>query len=290
MRPTEGPTLSREEFFRLAEIIEGFCGIQVPELLRPRLARLLAPRLEALNLRSPADYRRYVLGDPGRESELYRLAEAVANNETYFFREEHQLRAFSEEILPELAARRRRGPKLAVWSAGCSTGEEPYTIAILLLESGLLTPDRMVVFGTDISARALAKARRAVYGPSSFRTEWARDPAILERYFQDTDRGLAVRPQVRRLVRLAQGNLLDPASYGLLPSLDVIFCRNVLIYFPDAARTRVLSALYEKLRPGGYLLLGHAETLLSQMALFECVVLESAMVYRKPPLRRGEEA
>jgi chemotaxis protein methyltransferase CheR len=213
-----------------------------------------------------------------RRAELEELIERVTTNETYFFREQYQLDAFRFEILPELLDRQPRGRRLSIWSAGCSSGEEAYTIAMLILETGKFGGWDIRVFGSDISKRVLAAARKGVYGRASFRST---DPHLQRRWFREVDGKHQVRDEVRQLVSFGQINLVEDASV-LLGDVDVIFCRNVLIYFDQASRRRVIDTLYRKLNKGGYLLLGHSESLINLTTAFELVHLKNDMVYRKP--------
>src|SRR5206468_2063397 len=148
--------------------------------------------------------------------------------------------------------------RLTVWSAGCATGEEVYTIAMLLIESGQFVGWDLHVIGSDISRRVLQTAKEGVYGPSSFR---AADAALVKRYFVEAGGKRRVRDNVRDLVSFRHSNLVDPDSTAELGTVDVVFCRNVLIYFAPAARQRLIDALHRQLAPGGYLLLGHSESL-----------------------------
>jgi chemotaxis protein methyltransferase CheR len=274
--------MSAGEFRLLREIVREHCGLSVREDMQYLLERRLAPRLEVHGLSGYGEYHRLLSRGAGRRDELETAAELLATNETYFCREPGQLRAFSEEIVPLLARERARERRLRVWSAGCSTGEEPYTIAILLLRSGLLDGWDVEVLGIDLSRRALAAARAGVYGPSAFR---APESEQLRPWFQPRDGRRAVRAEVGRMVRFAQANLVDPAAVESLPAADVVFCRNVLIYFDLAVRRRVLASIRRRLRPGGYLLLGHSESLVQVAADFELVHLRHDLVYRRP----GEE-
>jgi chemotaxis protein methyltransferase CheR len=207
--------------------------------------------------------------------------EVLTTNETYFYREPHQLRAFSEEILPLLAAEKGAQRRLRIWSAGCSTGEEVYTVAILLARCGLFEGWDVDVFGSDIARRVLSVARAGAYGERAFRTPEAE---TIRPFFRVEGGKWHVRPEVRRMASFGYLNLLDEGTSTLVAGADVIFCRNVMIYFDLAARRRVLRMFLDKLRPGGYLLLGHSESLLNVTADFELVHLRNDLVYRKPPL------
>lgn len=273
--------LPREVFRLLRDIIYEHCGILFEDDAGFLLARRLAPRIEMLSLTDFTDYLRFLrtAGPDARRAELEEIVERVTTNETYFFREAYQLDAFRTEILPRLREVNPRGRRLTVWSAGCSTGEEAYTIAIQILETGLFNDWDVRVFGSDISRKVLTVARKAVYGRNSFR---ASEPRLQRRYFRELDGKHQVRDEVRSLVSFGQINLIDESPAMLISEVDVVFCRNVLIYFDQASRRRVIDTLYRKLAKGGYLLLGHSESLLNLTTAFELVHLKNDMVYRKP--------
>jgi chemotaxis protein methyltransferase CheR len=205
----------------------------------------------------------------------------ITTNETYFFRESFQLKAFTDEIIPEIveAKKKKCDRSLRIWSAGCSTGEEPYSIAMLLIESGLVKGWRVEIIGTDISHRVLQQARKGVYGKSSFR---ATDAAYVESYFEEQDGGYRISDTVREFVTISQLNLFDHNRLALLGRMDVIFCRNVIIYFDQTAKQKVVEAFCQSLYPGGFLLLGHSESLMNISTLFSLRHLKNDMVYQKP--------
>jgi chemotaxis protein methyltransferase CheR len=272
--------MSLEEFRLIRDLINDYCGIYFGDDLKFVVHRRLAPRLPALGLEGFGEYYRFLRYDPGRRAEHEEIVERVTTNETYFFREAYQLDAFRDEILPEIAARRRPGgQRLAVWSAGCATGEEAYTIAMLVLESGLFAPSQVHIFGNDISRRVLQVARKGIYGRSSFRQT---DERYLRRYFREAAAGYQVRDEVRAMVSFGQINLVDHDGLALLPEVDVVFCRNVLIYFDTDSRKRAIGTFHSKLGKGGYLLLGHSESLMNLSTAFELCHLRNDLVYRKP--------
>ena len=272
--------MSTEEFRLIRDLINEYCGIFFADDVKFVVHRRLAPRLHALGLRSFSEYYRHLRYDPGRRAEYEEIVERITTNETYFFREAYQLDAFRDEILPEVAARRRAGGKrLTVWSAGCASGEEAYTVAILVLESGLFEPHQVHIFGNDISRRVLQVARKGIYGRASFRQT---DDRYLRRYFREVPGGYQVRDEVRALVAFGQINLIDLDGVALLPEVDVIFCRNVLIYFDTESRKRAVGTFHSKLGRGGYLLLGHSESLMNLSTAFELCHLKNDLVYRKP--------
>jgi chemotaxis protein methyltransferase CheR len=271
--------LPREVFRLLRQSIYEYSGLYFDDDATFLVHRRLLPRLEALSLQDFSDYYRYLRAatPETRRTELEEIVERVTTNETYFFREGYQLAAFKDEILPALHAGGKR--RLTIWSAGCSSGEEAYTIAILLIESGLFNDWDVRIFGSDISRRVLQTARKGAYGRPSFRTT---EPRILRRYFREVDGRHQVRDEVRQLVSFGQINLFDEPMTAIVGEVDIIFCRNVLIYFNAESRRKVIDTLHRKLLKGGYLLLGHSESLINVTTAFELVHLKNDMVYRKP--------
>lgn len=275
-----GPTLRPDEFRLLRELINRFCGMTFSDDSQYIFERRLRDRVRELGLDDFTQYYHHLRYHPHAKAEVEAAVDALVTNETYFFREDYQLRAFSQEILPELkgrlASEGRRN--LTIWSAGCSTGEEVYTLAILVEASRLFEGWDVRIFGNDISRRVLAVARRAQYGASSFRAM----PDEYRSYFTDTPEGSLVDPHIRAMCHFGHLNLLDRDRSALIGRADAVFCRNVLIYFDEQARRRVVDTFYERLHPGGYLLLGHSESLLNSTTAFELVHLKTDMVYRRP--------
>lgn len=286
-----GPRLKPEDFRLLRDLVNRHSGIYFEDSQLFVFERRLRDRLRVLSMTDFSQYYSHLRWGAGAAQELDEAVDALVTNETYFFREEYQLRAFVRDVLPDLKARaeqqgRRR---LVLWSAGCSTGEEVYTLAILLLRSGMFEGWDVRVFGNDVSRRVLAVARRAVYPPHSFRAT----PHEYDEYFVPDPEGRRVHPRVRALCQFGQINLLDRERASVLGRVDAIFCRNVLIYFDNESRKRVIETFFERLQPGGYLMLGHSESLLSLSTAFELAHLSSDMVYRRPVepilMRRTEE-
>jgi chemotaxis protein methyltransferase CheR len=205
----------------------------------------------------------------------------LTTNETYFFRESSQLRALINEIFAELHLERaaRGGRPINVWSAGCSSGEEPYSIAMLARETGLKPGVDIHVYASDISRRMLRKARKGVYREASFRET---DPHLRGKYFIEKDRLWQISDDLKRDVDFIHLNLLDQSKIALLRTMDVILCRNVIIYFNLDTKCQVIRTFYDKLRPGGHLLLGHSESLINLSTSFELRHLRRDLVYRRP--------
>jgi len=268
-----------EEIFRLLrELIHDHYGLWFHDDLRFLLELRLGPRLALLGLRDFADYHRFLRLDPRGPAELLDAAELLTTNETYFGREPEQLRVFEREIVPELVRERGGERRLRLLSAGCATGEEVYSVAALLLDSGRLEGWDLAVHGVDLSRRCLARARAGAYPGQAFRSP---EGQALRRWFHLREgRWVAAEP-LRRLARFGAANLLHGEGLPVEP-VDVVFCRNVLLYFDPPARRQVLRHLHARLREGGWLLLGHAESLLQLSADFEAVRLGDELVFRKP--------
>ena len=274
--------LREEEFRLLRDFIHERFGLFFDESQRNSLRSRLQGRVKSLDLQSFEDYYHYLRFGPQRSDELQRVISHLTNNETYFFRELAQLQVFGDHVLRRIKEQKTRlgDRRLRVLSAGCSTGEEPYSLAMILYDSGQFFWNWDVqVVGLDVDPLALEKARRALYSHNSFRQV---APALVERHFVPKGAGREVREPIRRMVQFRQGSLLDRESYQGLQPLDVVLCRNVLIYFSDTAIRKVVLHFLELLTPGGFLLLGHAESLARVTDAFVPVRFKGAMVYEKP--------
>jgi chemotaxis protein methyltransferase CheR len=285
--------LRADEYRLLRDLLSERLGIWFGPESRSSLERRLRERLGVRGLTTFADYYQLLKYSPLGAEEWDEAGDILTTHETYFYREDYQLRAFQNEILPMLAQKTPR--RIHVWSAGCSTGEEAYTIAMLILESELFDRSWDVrVYGSDLSKKCIAAARRGVYGSASFRTC---PDSMRERWFEKVPAMATATPtaaatgmneshsvvaEARALCHFAQMNLLDEERTHLVGRCDVIFCRNVVLYFDGAARRRVIDMFYERLLPGGVLLLGHAESLLNVSTAFELLHLREDLVYRKP--------
>ena len=274
-----------EDVFRLIrDIIKDYCGLHFDDSSRTLLEKRLSRRVRNHHLKDFRDYYRLIRYDKRADEELTAIMDLLTVNETYFFREQNQLRAFSEEILEELWTVNRDRKTLRVWSAGCSTGEEPYTIAMLINERGHFNGWDIEIHGSDINQRVLQTARRGVYRRNSFRTI---EPYFMSKYFIEEDGSFRIRDSARKHVNFSYLNLLDPFKSRFLGRMDVIFCRNVLIYFDNSSRRRVIENFHDRLVDGGYLLLGHAESLINISTAFTLRHLKNDMVYQKPNGRTG---
>ncbi len=274
-------SMSDDEFHLLRDCIYAHCGIYFDDESKYILEKRLYPRLTDLNLSTFYDYYHFLKYNRNKEHELIDIMDVLTTNETYFFRESVQLKAFTDEVVPELIKRKtaRGNRTLRIWSAGCSTGEEPYTIAMLLSTIPELSGWKIEIIGTDISNKVLTQARRGVYGKSSFR---ATNESDLHRFFIPQDDGYKVNDSIRALVTISHLNLFDSHRLALLGKVDLVFCRNVIIYFDQAAKKRVIESFHSALYDGGFLLLGHSESLMNISTQFTLRHFKNDMIYQKP--------
>jgi chemotaxis protein methyltransferase CheR len=282
-------TLSDAEFRMFADLIRRRCGLHFDEDTRFLVEKRLARRLEEADVGSFASYLYQLRHGGNAEAEFSALVDLLTTNETYFFRERAQLSALVHEIIPEMLARQPEPKRpVAIWSAGCSSGEEPYSIVMMALEANLRPGVDFRVYASDISKAVLAKARRGIYREASFRET---DAAMRMHYFAEKDGLVRISDEVKRHVDFVHMNLLDPSKTNLLGTMDVILCRNVIIYFDLDTKKQVMTTFHDKLRPGGYLLLGHAESLINVTSDFELKHLSRDLVYRRPvPGEEKEDA
>jgi len=285
----ESKDLSVEEFLRFRDLVHQHSGIYLEESKLDSLRISLVTRATRLGSLSLADYFSVLERD---EREFNELMNLVTINETSFFRFPAQFDALREVVLPEImAGKRPEDRSLRLWSAGCSTGEEPYSISMTALDMGLDGLGWNVsVLGTDVSTRALARAQVGEYGR---RTMMNITPEVMRRHFEQlgTSEQYRVNARVRSIVNFEYQNLIkEPYPLGLVGTWDVIFCRNVTIYFRMESTKRVVANFYESLNPGGYLFIGHSETLSSISDVFEPVEIDGVFLYRKPLGVRGVSA
>jgi chemotaxis protein methyltransferase CheR len=283
-QPPLEATLSAEEFRLLRDAIGARTGLSFSPEMRSSFERKLRERLAVLNLRTFAEYYQHLRFHPSALQEWDEVCDLLTTNETYFYRESFQLVAFRDEVLPVLAEQAQNRRRLAIWSAGCSTGEEVYTIAMLVRETKLFGGWDIAIHGSDISRRCVAAARKGIYGPNSFRMI----PQDMRRsYFIERADGAHIAESIRPLCHFNQMNILDRDRARLLGRVDAVFCRNVLIYFDAHSRRKAIDLFHDRLYPGGVLLLGHSESLLNLSTAFELYHLKGDLVYRKP--RRAPE-
>jgi chemotaxis protein methyltransferase CheR len=267
--------MTQEEYLLLNELISGRFGICFPEARRPLLENRLRPRLEALHLRRFWDYYLHLQCD--NNGEYRRLAELITNNETYFFRETQQL----ETLFGETLSLARRDGALRILSAGCSSGEEPYTLRIFARsQAAELLGTRVEIDAIDIDPSRIAMAEAAEYGRTSLRSLQLAD---IDRLFAVVGANRwSLKPLYRSGVRFAWGNLLDLSTFPRpAGGYDVVFCRNVLIYFSDGALRHAVRNFAALLRPGGLLFLGASESIIGLSESFETIRFGRTLLYRR---------
>ncbi len=254
-------TLQEREFLRFSELIQARCGIKITLSKKQMLEARLQKRLRCLGMTSFADYGSYLFSPVGLRDELPHMIDVVTTNKTDFFREPVHFEFLGKKIVPEFVSS-GSGRKLKVWSAGCSTGEEPYTLAMVLSESFRnYCGFGFSILASDISTIVLDKARLGIYDENrtaSIPWEMKRKYFMINR---DRNRGLVrITPELRSLVEFMRLNLIDD-EFGLPEQMDIIFCRNVIIYFDRPTQEKLLNQFCCYLSPRGYLFLGHSETL-----------------------------
>lgn len=268
--------LGEIEFSALRRVLRHEAGLNFDEQGRFLVERRLGERIAELGLRGFGVYVREL---ETNAEELEYALEALTTKETYFFRQEYQLSAFVTEVVPNLVRASGEYRRLTVWSAGCASGEEAYTLAILLLECPLLAGWNIQIVGTDLCRSNIEQARRGIYRAGAFRVT---PEDKLSEYFERSGLTYSVRPHIKKMCHFSQVNLVRPAEVRSVGRVDAIFCRNVLIYFDEEVRRHVTELLYERLMPGGYLFLGHTESLLNARTRFETVHLSSDLTYKRP--------
>jgi len=251
----------------IADLLEARTGQHLTESRRWRVNSALAGIFRTHGI-SNVDQLVCLLASPpaGSPDLAQEVVEALLNNETYFFRDKPTFDQLPAEILPELAHRRRDGRRLSIWSAGCSTGQEVYSLAMLFTEQAERWRGWTIdILGTDVSHRAIEAARSGLYSP--FEVQRGLGVAQMLRHFDETPRGWQVRGDVRAMVRFQQHNLLGPAHPGRLP-FDLVLCRNVLLYFDRATRRDAFDRLAGAVMGDGFLMLGAGETVVGQTERF----------------------
>ena len=283
---TVGDNLKDPAYLKIRDMIYQVSGIYQPEEKLYLLASRCTRRMSAVKVNTPAEYLEHLTVRGNRENELRLLLNEITIGETYMFRSPPQLEALRNVILPQIrAAKSALGFKrLHLWSAGCSTGEEPYTLAMFLLEEGqkLLAGWTFDILATDLNDNSLTAARAGIYGDYALRST---SELLRRKYFKPCDeKRLQATEQLKSVIRFERVNLNDDSKMTFLKGLDLIFCCNVLIYFDLASKRKVMQHFYSNLLPGGYLFLGHAESLYQVDDRFHLVHFPGTIGYWKPPV------
>ena len=275
----EFEAVTEEEFSRLCEFLYRRTGMSFTETKRYYVERRVQDRMKAIGALSFASYFARLRGD--LDGEIEQFINAFTVNETYFYREDNQLTCLTTDLLARRTAVKPRSESVRIWSIPCSTGEEPYSIAMWLLENWpQVDAWDIEIVGSDIDTRVLEAAREGLYGR---RALMRLTPELIERYFEPVgEERWRILGDLRDSVRFSAANVMEPAQTGAHGRFDVIFCRNMLIYFDDASRRLAAENLYESLAPGGYICLGHTESMSRISPLFEACRFADAIVYQRP--------
>jgi chemotaxis protein methyltransferase CheR len=270
------------ELVRIRDLIYQVAGIFHPDNKLRLLLDRCSRRMKEVKSASLREYLNCLTTKPNRQGELVALLNEITIGETCFFRNQPQLDALRQVVLPKILEAKSKVPvrRLRVWSAGCSTGEEPYTLSMLMLEEAhaRLKDWTVEILATDLNERSLAHAKAGIYGTYSTRNLTAH---FRQKYFSRAADQLQVQPSARTGINFSRLNLSDDARMAFMKSLDVIFCCNVLIYFDLASKKRVIQHFYDDLLPHGYLFLGHSESLYGVSDDFRLVHLPGATAYVK---------
>jgi chemotaxis protein methyltransferase CheR len=272
--------LAAADLARFRFLLNEHAGLRLDLTSAETLAQRLTERLRVLRIASYREYCNFLEnGSEAAREELIQVLDRLTTGETYFFRHEEQLDLLKTTIFQNLARQNARKRRLRLWSAGCSTGEEAYTLAIMLLESGLFLGWDVQVLGTDLCATRVERAQSGRYEPGAFRAMSAK---ARERWFEPQDKQWVVSPDLKRLCSFEVQNLCNSAATFRVGRFDVVLCRNVLLYLDDRARRQVVLTFHERLIPGGYLLLGHAEVLPRDDLPCEFSPIAHELAYQKP--------
>jgi len=277
------PKISDKDFEQLRDYIYNVCGIYFHSSKKYFLESRLARRMESTGTKTHADYYQFVRAGATGSGELKKLLDEITTNETCFFRNMPQLNALENKFLPEIvAAKGKIGfKKLRIWSAGSSSGEEAYTMAMLLLEkrSTLLKDWIIEIVGTDINETVIAQAKEGVYNSYSVRNT---PDFYLRKYFKEEAPGrFLLSPEVKKLATFNQLNLYDDNKMLFMKSFDFIFCANVLIYFDTSSKSKVVQHFYNNLQPYGYFFVGQSESLHGVNDKFKTVHFPGGFTYNK---------
>jgi chemotaxis protein methyltransferase CheR len=285
--------MNKEDYNAVTKYVLDICGIVLGDDKEYLVEHRLKPILHDLGCNSFPDLTRKLNSGIVNFSAREKIINAITTNETSFFRDIHPYDAFRDIILPDMFTRvkqrkertnQRRGPKVRMWSVAASTGQEPYSMAMTIADAvkaqgmGLVEMEDFGILGTDISSRVLAKAIKGMYGAFEVARGLTRE--MQAKYFIEEGDYYVIRENIRRIVEFKAFNILEP--FTQIGSFDVIFCRNILIYFTNEAKRKILAQLYEVLAPNGYLFLGSTENMYDLNNDFTMEWAGTTTVYRKP--------
>ena len=279
MAETKTITMSQGQFDKLRKIIYDRAGIHFPDAKKYVLESRLARRLEELEVDDYDQYISFLSMGPYKDDEFQEMFNKITINETSFFRNEPQLEVFEKQALPKILEARAGVKRLRVWSAACSSGEEPYTLAMIVHRAlGIRMADwKVEILGSDISEKVLADAQSGRYTDYSMRTT---NSLVKSRYFKQEGQQWMLDEQIKKMVNFQLHNLKDRLGAKRFGTFDVIFCRNVMIYFDDAMKDTVLQCFSDQLASDGTLFIGHSENIRTSN-LFTAMPIAQGFCYRK---------
>jgi chemotaxis protein methyltransferase CheR len=275
---------------QIRDLVYKVSGIYKTEEKLYLLAAGCERRMKQIGSKTAREYGELLTAHPSRDGEMRQLLNEITIGETCLFRSQPQLDALRKVILPELTAEKTRQitRRLRIWSAGCSTGEESYTLAMNMMEEsdGLLKSWSVEILATDLNDRSIETAKAGIYGDYALR---ATSDHYKRKYFQSVDdKKLQVRPEVKKLISFSRLNLQEDSRMLFMKGMDLIFCCNVLIYFDGISKAKVINHFFSNLNFGGYFFLGTSESLLNLNDKFHLVHFPGAIGYWKPSLKSGK--
>jgi chemotaxis protein methyltransferase CheR len=272
--------ISQEDFATFRDFFRRRTGIYFEDTKRYFVDRRLEGRILATAHTTCRQYLSFVQFQAS-QLEFQKLVNVMTVNETYFYREDYQLKTLVDEVMDEVLRRKGRDRPLRIWSMPCSTGEEPYSIGIYLLENWPKIHEVDVeIVGSDINSEVVAACQRGVYTAYALR---AMSPQLIQKYFTRlADGNFSISDDLRGAIRFTVTNVADPDQTRAFRDYDIVFCRNLLIYFDDVTRREAVENLYGVLNPGGYLFLGHSESMSRISSLFNVASASSFLCYQKP--------
>ena len=276
--------IAPEEIKLFEDHIRNYAGLVFKGAQEELFKKRILMRVEANSLGSVKDYYHFLRFDPKKDEEIKILLNLVTVNETYFFREPPQIEMLKNEFLPMIKKEKQGLPnkRLRIWSAACSTGAEPYTIAILILESGLFNPGEWTIeiFASDINTEALNIAKQGIFNEFDFRST---EENMRKKYFTpDGAKSLKIDKKLIDMVKFSRLNFFNSKEISIMKDIDLILCRNALIYFDTEGKQEIVKNFYTSLNPGGYLLIGQTESLFKVTTLYDMKPMSKVILYQKP--------
>ncbi len=273
-------SMTTDEFERMRKVVYDRSGIHFQDAKKYVMESRLSRRLEELEMTSFSQYISFLTMGPYQKDEFQEMFNRITINETSFFRNQPQLDVFEKRVLPQLLESRKESKRIRLWSAACSTGEEPYTLAMIMHRTlGLRMPDwHIEILGTDISERCLLAAQKGSYTSFSFRSV---DPLVQQRYFKQEGNLFHLNDEIKQMVNFELHNLRDTLAAKRHGMWDAIMCRNVMIYFDDEMKTSCVQMFYDQLTIDGTLFIGHSENLRGMDIPFHQMPIPQSFAYTK---------